>query len=334
MNFDNPGSTLLLVDDNAANLSWLVEKFLSQGFQLMVAESGESALERLRYRTPNLILLDVRMTGIDGYETCRRIKARPETADVPVIFLSVISDADEKIQGFQAGGVDFISKPLDFTEVLQRVRTHLTLYHLRQELAKTNSELEQRVAVRTAALEEEIARRTQSEAEKSLLLEVLRSQGRQLQATGSESLNGQTAGRKTLAQTVGRQVSDDLYEMKKVVDALLSEVVDGETRRRLERLGRLLGRVKEAVEGVAISGQRPAAVENVLRRNPLLRLSDREQEVLLLIVRRQATDEIAQTLHLSPSTVRTYRYRILQKLELKSMEELEEYALRHRLMDE
>lgn len=333
MNFDNPGSTLLLVDDNPANLIWLVEQFLAQGFQLMVAESGESALERLRYRTPNLILLDVRMTGIDGFETCRRIKARPETADVPVIFLSVISDADEKVQGLQAGGVDFITKPLDFAEVLQRVRTHLTLFHLRRELEQANDALEERVRARTAALEEEIARRNQSEAEKNLLLEVLRTQSRQLQAVSNESLNEHATGRSALAQKIGGQLSQDLQEMRSHLDALLKEIAYGDTRRRLESLDSLLSRVSDTVDGVTVSLQRPSAVEHFLRGNPLLRLSDREQEVLLLIVRKHTIDEIAQMLHVLPSTIRTYRYRIMQKLELNRVEELEEYAHRHRLID-
>jgi len=126
--------TLLIVDDTPANLGVLVETLGAAGYQLMVAEDGEEALAQTAQTLPDLILLDVMMPGIDGFETCRRLKAQPATRDVPVLFMTALSETADKVKAFAAGGVDYITKPIEHEEALARVRTHLALRRLRREL--------------------------------------------------------------------------------------------------------------------------------------------------------------------------------------------------------
>ena len=126
--------TILIVDDTPANLGVLVETLGAAGYQLMVAEDGEEALAQTAQTQPDLILLDVMMPGIDGFETCRRLKARAETRDVPVLFMTALSETADKVKAFAAGGVDYITKPLEHEEALARVRTHLALRRLQREL--------------------------------------------------------------------------------------------------------------------------------------------------------------------------------------------------------
>ncbi|ETW94447.1 MAG: transcriptional regulator [Candidatus Entotheonella factor] len=117
-----------------------------------MARDGENALEQLQHTLPDLILLDVKMPGIDGFETCRRLKASERTHDIPVIFMTALTDTVDKVQGFQAGAVDYVTKPIDHEEVLARVTTHLTLRRLQARLEQQNDELEYRVEQRTAEL--------------------------------------------------------------------------------------------------------------------------------------------------------------------------------------
>src|SRR3954470_16422343 len=126
--------TILIVDDTPANLGVLVETLGDAGYQLMVAEDGEEALAQTAQTQPDLILLDVMMPGIDGFETCRRLKARPATRDVPVLFMTALNETADKVKAFAAGGVDYITKPIEHDEAMARVRTHLTLRRLRREV--------------------------------------------------------------------------------------------------------------------------------------------------------------------------------------------------------
>jgi signal transduction histidine kinase len=128
--------TILIVDDTPANISVLLDALAGTGHQLLVAEDGEDALEQMTRSVPDLILLDVMMPGIDGYETCRRLKARPETRDIPVIFMTALHDTSEKVKAFGAGAVDYITKPVQHEEALARIQAHLTLRRLRRELER------------------------------------------------------------------------------------------------------------------------------------------------------------------------------------------------------
>jgi DNA-binding response OmpR family regulator len=127
--------TILIVDDNPNNLQVLGAFLSHAGYKVRPALSGEVALRAVEASLPDLILLDVRMPlGIDGYETCRRLRANPRSAEVPVIFISAMADTEDKLAGFRAGGVDYVAKPFQVEEVLARVKTHIQLHRMQQHL--------------------------------------------------------------------------------------------------------------------------------------------------------------------------------------------------------
>ena len=127
--------TVLIVDDTPANLSVLLQCLNEAGHHVLVAEDGEEALSLMTRRVPDLVLLDVMMPGIDGFETCRRMKQNPTIAEVPVIFMTALSETSEKLEGFASGAVDYITKPIQHEEALARVSTHLALRRLRRQIA-------------------------------------------------------------------------------------------------------------------------------------------------------------------------------------------------------
>jgi DNA-binding NtrC family response regulator len=138
---------ILLVDDDVTNLDVLRHTLDGRGYRLFVTRSGESAIDVARRVHPLLILLDIVMPGLDGYETCRRLKEDPATREAAVIFLSSLQDTKDKIRGLEVGAVDFVSKPFQSDEVLARVNTHLTLQRLRRQLEARNAELARELAV-------------------------------------------------------------------------------------------------------------------------------------------------------------------------------------------
>ena len=127
-------NVILIVDDTPANLEVLFNFLADYGFKILVAEDGESAIEKAEYASPELILLDILMPGIDGFETCRRLKVNESTRDIPVIFMTALSETVDKVKGLQVGAVDYITKPLQHEEVLARVQTHLRLRNLTRQL--------------------------------------------------------------------------------------------------------------------------------------------------------------------------------------------------------
>lgn len=149
---DPQSCTLLIVDDEPANLATVTEYLVGYGFQIKIAQTGEAGFELARLAQPNLILMDVRLPGIDGFEVCRRLKADERVQEIPVIFMTVVARMKDKVRGFEAGGVDFITKPFQQEELLARVVTHLRLRDLTLQLEEANESLERRVEKRTAAL--------------------------------------------------------------------------------------------------------------------------------------------------------------------------------------
>ncbi|MGC9527015.1 MAG: hybrid sensor histidine kinase/response regulator [Limnospira sp.] len=152
---------ILIVDDTPTNIKVLFNLLKESGFKVLVANSGEAALSNLEKVTPDLILLDIQMPGIDGFETCRRLQENAETREIPVIFMTAFSDVEHKVKGLELGAVDYITKPFQHEEVLARVKVHLKLRQLTQNLADKNAELQQlthslenRVKERTAHLQQ------------------------------------------------------------------------------------------------------------------------------------------------------------------------------------
>lgn len=133
---------ILIIEDKSENISVLFDCLGQYDYELLVAIDGESGLEVAKEKIPDLILLDVLMPGINGFETCRLLKKQSELKDIPVIFMTALFELEYKIAGFEAGGVDYVTKPFQQQELLMRIQTHLTLYDLQRELVQKNSELE------------------------------------------------------------------------------------------------------------------------------------------------------------------------------------------------
>jgi DNA-binding response OmpR family regulator len=146
MSDDKSKSRILIVDDTVKNIQVLGTVLKTEGYQLNVAQNGLQALDVVTKVKPDLILLDVMMPELDGFETCKRLKADPETAEIPVVFLTAKVETDDIVKGFELGAVDYVTKPFNTTELLVRVNTHLQLYNLKRNL-------ENLVAERTAQLE-------------------------------------------------------------------------------------------------------------------------------------------------------------------------------------
>jgi PAS domain S-box-containing protein len=161
-------ATILVVDDESASLALLTGILTEEGYRVRPADSGELALASLAAARPDLILMDLRLPGMDGFEVCQRLKAREETRKIPLMFISASTEIEERVKGFLLGAVDYVTKPFERAELMARVRTHL-------ELSRLQSQLEQQVAMRTDALQKtveqlqgEIAERNRAERALSL----------------------------------------------------------------------------------------------------------------------------------------------------------------------
>ena len=150
-------ATVLIVDDTPANLGLIVDTLSERGFRVLIALDGVEAIERARYGLPELILLDVNMGGMNGFETCRRLKADVRTRDIPVMFMTVADGVNEMVEGFRAGGADYVTKPVRIDELIARMNVHLTMREMQKALVKQNLQLQQEVGVRQQA-EHELSR--------------------------------------------------------------------------------------------------------------------------------------------------------------------------------
>lgn len=136
------GGDILIVDDNPSNLDLLAGMLRSHGHRVRPANSGALALRAARAAPPELVMLDIRMPEMDGYEVCRALKADPATRDAPVLFLSALDEALDKVRAFAVGAADYVAKPLQLEEVAARVSHHLRLARMTRELVRKNAELQ------------------------------------------------------------------------------------------------------------------------------------------------------------------------------------------------
>ncbi len=139
--------TIMVVDDNPVNVDLLKKMLCKRGYNVRAFTNSQFALESARFNLPDLILLDIKMPGIDGVTFCRKLKEKPEIFDVPVIFISALQETENKLAAFDAGGVDYITKPFQEAEVMVRVKTHLELRNMKMHL-------EDLVSERTAELQD------------------------------------------------------------------------------------------------------------------------------------------------------------------------------------
>jgi diguanylate cyclase (GGDEF)-like protein len=145
---DDVAATILIVDDQVDNLLVLTSLLKSQNYQVRKARGGKIALQTVQFEPPDLILLDIRMPEIDGYEVCAQLKANHQTQDIPIIFLSALSEIDDRMAAFAAGGADYITKPFHGAEVLARIHYQLTIQQQRQQLIEQNQQLQQEIQER------------------------------------------------------------------------------------------------------------------------------------------------------------------------------------------
>ncbi len=229
-----PKANILVVDDTRANLRFLVEILTQQGYAVRPALDGHTALSSARARPPDLILLDIMMPDIDGYEVCVRLKADTATRDIPIIFLSALNEVVDKIKAFEIGGVDYITKPFQVEEVLARVETHLALRNLQRRLQEKNEEL---VRV-NEALTREIAERQQAQM-------ALQQYARELEASNAEL--------DAFAHTVA-------HDLKTPLTALIG--FSSLLEQRFERLA--LERVRERLHMITETGHKMTDIINEL----------------------------------------------------------------------
>jgi DNA-binding response OmpR family regulator len=235
------GATLLIVDDKPQNLRLISDFLAEQGFELMLTRSGAQALEKIELAMPDLVLLDVTMPKMDGFEVCRRLKSNPRTAALPVIFMTALDDTAHKVEGFRLGAVDYITKPIQREELLARIQHHLQLHRLQKELLSKSEDLAQKNA-ELEAYAHTIAHSLKTPlAAASRFLEILHkfksdaltAEQRHLvqQAFGALAMTGDAVDALLLLSTVAQQ-SVELHplEMGALVEQVLSQLADLQAR--------------------------------------------------------------------------------------------------------
>lgn len=212
---------ILAVDDHPENLAVIHNFLTAYNYTVIVAEDGETAIERANYARPDLILLDIMMPGIDGYETCRQLKLQQSSCSIPVIFMSALSDTSRKVQGLEVGGVDYVTKPFKEEELLARVRVHLNICDLNRSLKKANEMLNARVATQTedlvfanSALGEEVVER-QSIMAKLIQTNRMTSLGLLVSSMAHE-INNPNGAIKLDGNFLGKMLNDMVPTLKKI----------------------------------------------------------------------------------------------------------------------
>ena len=294
---NSPRPTVLVVDDVPANLGVLIEFLGHTGFKVLVAESGQGAIEQLVYVKPDIILLDVVMPWPDGLEICRRLKRDAATRDIPVIFMTALTETVDKVAGFDAGGVDYVTKPVQPEEVLARVRAHLEIRRLQLELEGKNEALAREVALRAEAEDQ-----LQQSLDQAVII-ALRDHTIQFCTKLAWNLVERYFGPKVLTK-----LPRALGEWMDALDSDPFAIESGASRLSVRRFseGDTTGTVMLLLEEkVDLAGPEP-----LLK----LGLTPREAEVLYWLTQGKTSPEIGVIIGTAPNTVKKHVQNLFQKL--------------------
>ncbi|BAY50525.1 putative histidine kinase (plasmid) [Scytonema sp. HK-05] len=327
----NEKGIILIVDDTPASLGILFEFFSDSGFRVLVAENGESALNKVKYALPDLILLDVLMPGIDGFETCRRLRASPPTQDIPVIFMTALSETVDKVRGLSFGAVDYITKPVDAEEVLARVTVHLSLRHMTKRLKEQNERLEQEIKERdraesalrklTLELERRVEERT---AEISHSNQLLAQSNQMLQQEIAERLQAEAELERSRSslQTKAQLLEQALNKLQRTQ----AQIIESE---KMTALGQLIAGVAHEVNN-PVGAIRSSVVnisefltENLKQLPEFFQGLSRERQQDFFALLQKSTQ---QTTSLSSKEKRQFKKDLKHQLELQSIENADTLA--------
>ncbi len=280
-------ATVLVVDDIPANLSVLLDLLTGEGFTVLVADSGERALLQVSHRRPDLILLDAMMPGLDGFETCRRLRADPATRDLPVLFMTALTDTAARLTGFAAGAVDYISKPFEPEEVLARLRVQLELQRLR----------------RTLEAEVRLRQNAEAQLERSLAQAML------IVDADGHLVFCADAARKLLAGYL-----DDFDPEAPLPPALLRGQPIARPPGPVSLRARRFAEAGGGEEGLTVLLLKEEAPDPSLMLLDALDLTAREAEVLYWVAQGKTSPEIAIILGAALKTVKKHLQRVYEKL--------------------
>ncbi len=337
---NNQYSTIVLVvDDTPINLQVLFDTLQQAHYKTLVAQDGISAIEQVSKLKPDIILLDVHMPGIDGFETCRRLKSNPNTNHIPVIFLTASTETVDKVRGFDVGGVDYLTKPIDPPEVLARINTHLTLRNLREQLEVRNEELSGEVSTYATDLQSEVEKRRLYQRERQELLHNVSQQSESIQQLAAQVM----AEHRQQNQLLGQNLQQDIAANLNLLQAMLIELDSGLNAsppappeplvESLEQGLLLLSQTQQQLQQIIKRLILTSSTEQKIWATPLESLSQREREVLRLIAQSKTHQEIGNLLNISPKTVGVYRWRIMRKLNVENVTGLIKLTLKYNLID-
>ncbi|SCX96165.1 response regulator [Desulfoluna spongiiphila] len=302
--WDHTEGNILVVDDNPENLRILVKLLTEAGYKVHAASKGSLALGAVERSLPDLILLDIKMSGMDGYEVCRRLKSDGRTAEVPVIFISALDDAEDKVKGFGLGCADYITKPFQFEEVLARVRTHLGFCKLKKQLHDKIRLLHHEIVERQRVeamlqekhdqMEQEVAQRTAELREKSRHLEEV-----------NQALKSMLDHRDLEKRAIEDNMAVNLKKYVKPYLEQMRKTIGGEEHRTSLKI--IETNLNELV----------VPIRNSIS-SKYMDLTPTEIKVADLIRQDKGSKEIAEHLNLSISTVSNFRHNIRKKLGLNN----------------
>lgn len=232
---------IMLVDDTPSTIRMLQASLEQENYIIETADCGEAALQKVQNVKPHLILLDIMMPGMDGFTTCEQLKKNSWTRDIPIIFMSALSDPIDKVKGFSLGGVDYLTKPINIPELLARTKTQITLSMLQKELRQMNIELEKRVALRTSELyEANLALRAEIEEHRRTEAALLASEKQRL-ALYQQVGKLEESERRRLARELHDRVGQNITALSINLNMALSRISK-------ESQGQAAARLHDAIE--------------------------------------------------------------------------------------